>query len=177
VVDLDGQPALVLTRRASSLSHGGDWVFPGGAVDTAIESHEQAAVREAAEELGIEPGRIRVVGQLSRHGPIISGHLIETFVGVVDGTLGRDLVFAPDPDEVAEIEIVPIRELADPSRRRRAPLNDAGRLERIGSNDFAFEPDVADLLYYEIRPGHDLWGLQANMLEELLTHLAAHTTP
>jgi 8-oxo-dGTP pyrophosphatase MutT (NUDIX family) len=169
VVDLEGAAAVVVTRRAGSLSHGGDWVFPGGLVDGRDRSHSDAALRETSEELGVAPERIRVIGQLDRHGPIVTGHVIETYVGVIDGPPE----FEPDAHEVSEVAIVSVDDLLLPGRTRRGPVADAERASRIETAPGVFRPTLDDLLHYEIRPGAELWGLQANMLMELLQHLTA----
>jgi 8-oxo-dGTP pyrophosphatase MutT (NUDIX family) len=167
VVDQHGQAAVVVTRRAGTLSHGGDWVFPGGMLDADDDSSADGARREAAEELGIAVEHIRIVGQLDRFGPIVTGHVIDTYVGVIDG----HPQFAPDPGEVADIDVVLIDDLLHPGRTRRAPMADVARGRRLAAKLPRFEPDLGDLLHYEIRPGHELWGLQANILRTLLAHL------
>jgi len=67
------EPQLVLTLRASGLStHGGEVAFPGGRRDPEDESLVFTALREAQEEVGLEPALVEVVGplstQISRHG-------------------------------------------------------------------------------------------------------------
>lgn len=167
VVDLDGRAAVVVTRRAGSLSHGGDWVFPGGVLDDGDPSHADAARRETAEELGVAPDRIRVIGRLDRHGPIVTGHIIDTYVGVIDGPAE----FEPDAGEVSAVDVIAIDDLLLPGRARRGPVSDVERASRIETAPGEFRPALDDLLHYEVRPGQDLWGLQANMLAELLHHL------
>jgi 8-oxo-dGTP pyrophosphatase MutT (NUDIX family) len=163
VVDVDGKAAVVLTRRTKGMDHGGDWVFPGGRVDDKDTTHTEAARRETAEELGVDPERIDVIGQLTTHGPIITGYIIEVFVGVLRGSGG----FEPDAREVAEIAIIPLEDFLQPGRWFRAPMNPVNRHAAETASDL----DLSDLRHYSIDADHHLWGLQADILFELLHHL------
>jgi 8-oxo-dGTP pyrophosphatase MutT (NUDIX family) len=89
---IDGEAAVVVTRRPDTMSHhGAMWVFPGGRFDLGVDhTTTDTAVREAREELGLST--VRITAQLNSHGPISSGFLVDVFVGVVDpGSM------APDP--------------------------------------------------------------------------------
>ena len=163
VIEVDGQAAVILTRRTQGMDHGGDWVFPGGRLDDIDTSHAEAARRETAEELGIAPERIEVVGQLTTHGPIITGYVIEVFVGVVTGTEPLD----PDAGEVSEIATIPLIDFLQPGRFYRAPIDPALRHPAETAPDL----DLTQLRYYAIDDDHRLWGLQAEILYELLHHL------
>src|SRR5579884_1403108 len=62
----DGEPCLLFTRRASTLrAHSGEIAFPGGSVDVTDQSPVMTALREAEEEIGLEPARVRFLGLLS----------------------------------------------------------------------------------------------------------------
>jgi 8-oxo-dGTP pyrophosphatase MutT (NUDIX family) len=116
VVDDHGEAAVILTKRSATMpSHRDDWVFPGGRLDATDTSHADAARRETAEELGVDPGAIEIVGQLDTRGPIITGYLIETYVGILSTT-----ELAPDPREVAEVASVRLSALLDAGFR--API-------------------------------------------------------
>ena len=108
--------ALILTRRAVTLgSHPGQWALPGGRIDTG-ETPEQAALRELAEEVGLQLDPDAVLGRLddfvSR-----SGYAITPVV--VWAGAARALV--PNPGEVASIHRIPVAEFM----RADAPLLDA----------------------------------------------------
>ncbi|MDO8361682.1 MAG: CoA pyrophosphatase [Actinomycetota bacterium] len=163
VVELGGQAAVVLTRRTQGMDHGGDWVFPGGRLDDQDTTHAEAARRETAEELGIDPERIEVVGQLTTHGPIITGYVIEVFVGVVRGSEA----LVPDAREVSEIAVIPLADLVQPDRSFRGPMNPSHR----HPSETASTLDLSNLRHYSIDAEHHLWGLQADILHELLAHL------
>ena len=175
VVDDDGEAAVILTKRSATMpSHRDDWVFPGGGLDATDTSHAEAARREAAEELGVDPDTIEIVGQLDTRGPIMTGYLIETYVGILSTA-----ELAPDPREVAEVASVRLSALLDAGFR--APIradHDPGPLAgpvSLGPDPFAAFPGHAgrlnDLRHYPIRAGEHLWGMQADMLYELLDHL------
>ena len=108
-----GQAALILTRRALHLrKHAGQWALPGGRIDTG-ESAEQAALREMAEEVGLELGECAVLGRLddfvTRSGFIITPVVIWA---------GAAQHIQPNPAEVASIHRIPVTEFL----RDDAPL-------------------------------------------------------
>ena len=106
-------PALLLTRRAAGLrSHAGQWALPGGRID-AGETPEQAALRELAEEVGLQLEPDTIIGRLDDYATR-SGYLI-TPVLVWAGA-ARDI--EPNAAEVASIHRIPASELLRPD----APL-------------------------------------------------------
>jgi 8-oxo-dGTP pyrophosphatase MutT (NUDIX family) len=171
VVDVDGHAAVVVTKRAGTLDHGGDWVFPGGRVDDDDASHRDAARREAAEELGVDERHIEVVGQLTTYGPIVSGYVIEVYVGVLD----PNATLAPPADEVAEVAVVRVADLLHTDAHRRGAANIEGRVRSAEAAILGFTPDLSDLRHYRVRDDQHLWGLQADIIFELLRHLTGGT--
>ena len=111
-------PALLLTRRASTLrQHAGQWALPGGRID-AGETPEQAALRELHEEVGLQLAEDSLLGRLddfvSRSGYVITPVL--EWAGAA-----RELI--PNPQEVHSIHRIPVTEFlrADaPMLERRA---------------------------------------------------------
>jgi len=107
--DADGTPSFVLTRRAAKLrAHTGQWALPGGRLDPG-ETPATAALRELSEEVGLELDPASVLGLLDDY-PTRSGYCI-TPVVVWGGAEARLL---PNPDEVAAVYYVPLRELERP---------------------------------------------------------------
>jgi 8-oxo-dGTP pyrophosphatase MutT (NUDIX family) len=102
-------PAMLLTRRANGLnSHAGQWALPGGRIDDG-ESPEQAALRELAEEVGLQLEPSAILGRLddyvSRSGYVITPVLM--WGGVAP-------VLEPNPAEVASIHRIATREFLRP---------------------------------------------------------------
>ncbi len=106
-------PALLLTRRAANLrSHAGQWALPGGRID-AGETPEQAALRELAEEVGLQLDPSAVMGRLDDYATR-SGYLITPVLVWA----GAARVLQPNADEVASVHRIPVQELLRPD----APL-------------------------------------------------------
>lgn len=101
--------SVLLTRRADTLrSHTGQVAFPGGRLDPG-ETVWEAALREAHEEVGLEPAHVSLAG-LSTPYRTGTGFLVTPVVGFVP----PDLPLTPNPDEVAEVFETPFGFLMDP---------------------------------------------------------------
>ncbi len=148
--DESGEARVLLTRRSSSLrSHTGQVAFPGGRLDPG-ESAVHAALREASEEVGIQPGAVEILGELTMLTTVSSGSLVTPFVGA---TPGRPSV-RPNPEEVERVFDVRLADLL---------VDGVYRQERwpIGSG----EPKAVH--FFEVG-GEVVWGATAQMLYELL---------
>src|SRR5690606_20400714 len=111
----DDRACLPLTVRSGGLrNHTGQVSLPGGGVDPG-ETIERAALREAAEELGVEPASVRLLGRLTRLHIPVSGYLLHPVVGVVEARPR----FAPDEGEVARLMEIAVERLLEPGVVRR----------------------------------------------------------
>ena len=109
VIDRPGERTVVFTQRTAHLAdHAGQISFPGGRTHADDPSPEHTALREAQEEIGIEPARVQVLGRLPlyRTG---TGFEVTPIVGWAE----PPLEYRPDPHEVAEVFEVPLAFLLD----------------------------------------------------------------
>src|SRR6187549_3255033 len=107
--------SIPLTVRASGLRrHAGQVSLPGGATDPG-ETLAQAALREAHEEIGVDPAAVRILGELTPVHVLVSGFTLHPIVGITD----RRPDFMPAPGEVEEVLEVSLDHLRDASRIRQ----------------------------------------------------------
>ena len=110
----DGPDLLLIQRSEGLRLHAGQPAFPGGAIDAADSGPVAAALREAAEEVGLDPAGVEVVGTL----PELFIERTGFRVVPVLAWWRRPCAVAPvDPREVAAVERVAVTELADPAAR------------------------------------------------------------
>lgn len=109
------EPSVLLTQRNADLKdHPGQISFPGGRVEHQDGSPADTALREAAEEIGLDPAGVEVVGYLPAY-RTITGFRVTPVVA----TVAPPLVLRPDPNEVAEVFEVPLSHLLDPRNHQR----------------------------------------------------------
>ena len=115
LIPLMGSPsglALLFTRRTDTvLTHKGQISFPGGQQEEHEAETVETALRESYEEIGLEPSRVTVLGELDDVFTSVSGFVITPVVGVVEDA-GE---LRPAPDEVKSLLLVPIETLLDPN--------------------------------------------------------------
>ena len=141
------EPGLLLTIRHEGLrDHGGQVAFPGGRIDEG-EDARQAALREAWEELALDPGQVRVIGEAD-HYRTITGFGVTPIVGLVP----PDLDLTPNPAEVTDWFEAPLAFVLDPVNHQRREIVYKGRTRH----------------YFEILwEGRRIWGATAAMLVNL----------
>ena len=111
---LGNAPHVLLTQRTEHLStHAGQIAFPGGKVDAHDLSPEAAAVREAQEEVGLDPHYVRILGSLP-HYVTGTAFVITPVVALVDPAFEP----RPNPHEVADVFEVPLAFLMNPANHR-----------------------------------------------------------
>lgn len=137
---------MLFTERAAHLKdHAGQISFPGGRLGATGETPVEAALREAAEEVGLAPRAVAVLGCLDVH-LTGTGFAVTPVVGFVAGPFQP----RPDPTEVASVFEVPLDYILDP-RNTQSTYR-----ERFGTR---FR--TPELRY----GGHRIWGATAAMLE------------
>lgn len=138
-------------RHADLPDHAGQISLPGGRIDVG-EAAEAAALREAHEEIGVDPASVRILGSLTPLYVMVSRFVITAFVGVVDARPDFQLAVR----EVAELLEVPLSKLRDPA------------ILKLGTR--TREGYIVDFPFFEIGD-HQVWGATAMMLGELLSIL------
>lgn len=142
------EPSIVFTVRSNDLSrHAGEISFPGGLQDPG-ETLRETALREAFEEIGLDPAATELVGALPAVHTFVSGILVVPFVGM----LASPPVFTVSEEEIQEVLTFSVARLAAVERTVEI-AREGGRVWQ----GFAYELD-----------GHTIWGVTGWMLHALL---------
>lgn len=146
----DSEARVLLTRRADHMRRNqGEVAFPGGRVE-AGETPAEAALREAFEEVALDPAAVELIGELTALSTVTRPSGIQPVVGVL---AGRPAVRA-NPDEVSEVFDVSLSDLADPA---------------IFREEIWTLPDGAERpIYFFDVCNPPVWGATARVLKELL---------
>jgi 8-oxo-dGTP pyrophosphatase MutT (NUDIX family) len=144
-------PEVLLTRRSWMLRHHrGEISFPGGRMDPG-ESAVDTALREAQEEVGLDPATVEIVGELEHLNTVVSRSYIIPKVAVLTGSRPE---LRPSAAEVERIMWVPLAELLAPGTYHG---------EVWGT------PPTDRLLHFFELSDETVWGATAHMLVDLLT--------
>ncbi|WP_255191771.1 NUDIX hydrolase [Natronobeatus ordinarius] len=149
VVERDGEHHLLFTKRADHLGdHPGQMSFPGGGTEPTDGTILDTALREANEEIGLEPAEADVVGQLDDI-RTVTEYAVTPFVARIP-----DRAYDPDEREVAEIALLPLSGLLDPENYE---------YER---RDHPYYGDI--VVHYFHVDGYTVWGATGRILVQLL---------
>ena len=157
-VMMRAEPTVLLTERTAHLStHSGQVAFPGGRQDEQDADAVAAALREAQEEVCLDPAAVQVLGQL----PIYqtgSAFRVTPVVALVDPAA----VLQPNPHEVAGVFEVPLVFLMNPAHHHRHWVEIDGVRREWFSMPYQAEGQE-----------HFIWGATAGMLRNLYRFLVA----
>ena len=107
-----GRAEVVLTKRSSLLRHHpGQIAFPGGKVDATDAGPEAAALREAQEEIGLDPALVTVLGRLPPHETVTGFQVVPILARIT-----AEFTAVPEAGEVAEVFRAPLAHVTDPAR-------------------------------------------------------------
>ena len=145
------RPGLVFTERRSDLRrHAGEISFPGGRQDHSDEDLRRTALREAEEEIGLDPERVELVGALPPIGTYVTSYRVHPFVGLIPD--GLDL--RPNPAEVATVLNFELEQ-----------LRGAYAMRRLVRRGVPVRTPTFDI------DRHLIWGATGRILRDLLERL------
>jgi 8-oxo-dGTP pyrophosphatase MutT (NUDIX family) len=147
----DGPGVLMIQRPTTMRAHPGQVAFPGGGIDPG-ETPVAAALREAYEELGIDPALVQVIGETDgfRTG---TGYHVTPVLAVVPG----GIAISPNPGEVAQWFEPPFGYVIDPANQQRRTAEWSGR-----------RGDYVEILWQ----GHRIWGVTGAIIANLSHRVA-----
>lgn len=150
-----GEDYLVLMKRTENVAHHkGQISFPGGAHEPEDRDLVATALREANEELGIEPETVQVLGVMPNFYARVSNFIITPVVGRLKPEANAErLVFQANANEVAEVIEVPLRVLRDPS---------------IHHTEQRTHNNVTYRLHFYDYDGYEIWGATGRIIHEFL---------
>ena len=151
---------VLLTQRTAHLSkHAGQISFPGGRREDTDADAVATALREAQEEIGLDPAGVEVLGTMPTY-TTVTHFTVTPVVAIVE----RPAAYRPDPHEVESVFEVPLVDLMSPDRHQRHRYQWEGQ-----SRDFLAMP------WHDAEAGTErfIWGATAAMLRNLYRLLAA----
>ncbi|MEQ9468411.1 MAG: CoA pyrophosphatase [Ekhidna sp.] len=133
--------------------HSGQMALPGGRYEESDQDQFYTALRESQEEIGVDRGRVEIIGSLSEFFVAASNYMVLPVIGKIDHIPD----FVPEPREVDDIVTPPITHLIDPNRLKEKEI--------VVRSDFKMICP-----YYDLE-GRTVWGATAMMLSELVAIL------
>jgi 8-oxo-dGTP pyrophosphatase MutT (NUDIX family) len=161
VVHADDDVRVLLTQRPMHLrDHAGQVSFPGGRCEPEDADAAATALREAHEEVGLDPARVQVLGSLPTY-TTVTRFEVTPVLGLIDAPP----TYRIDPTEVAAAFEVPLLYLMDPARHRRHRYDWDGRQHHFLSMPWR-DPQPPHIERF-------IWGATAAMLRNLYRLLGA----
>ncbi len=163
IFETGGEARIILTKRPETMpSHRGEIAFPGGKLEAERDgSLRDAALREAHEEIGLDPHDVDVVAELDSLTTVASRFVLTPFVGLLD----TRPQLHPDPSEVVSVFDVAISELL---------RDDVYREERWDiPPDLGITPGRDRAIHFFELSDETVWGATARILAGLLAHFTA----
>ncbi len=152
------EPTVLLTLRTPHLStHSGQIAFPGGKVDETDADAVAAALREAREEIGLEPHFVEVLGQLPAYVTGSAFHITPVVALISPG-----FALNPNPHEVADVFEVPLAYLMNPTHHRHHQVDWQG-----------MQRHWLSMPYQDAATERFIWGATAGMLRNFYRFLRA----
>lgn len=153
----EGLTVLLTQRTAHLNSHSGQIAFPGGKVDPEDRDAAHTALREAQEEVGLDPALAEVLGTLPAYATG-SGFIVTPVLALVS----PQAILVPNPHEVADVFEVPLAFLMNPAHHRHHEVEWAGQKRHWMS-----------MPYVQDQHERFIWGATAAMLRNLYGYLRA----
>jgi 8-oxo-dGTP pyrophosphatase MutT (NUDIX family) len=154
LIDRPEGPSVLLTRRHEQLRHhAGQIAFPGGRIEAQDRGPVDAALREAAEEVGLSAAHVETIGFLDPFVTITGFHVIPVVARVATA-----FAAVPDPHEVDEVFEAPLAFLLDPANEHTFSVQANGRERRVIEMQFGT---------------YRIWGATAAMLVNFRRRLEA----
>jgi 8-oxo-dGTP pyrophosphatase MutT (NUDIX family) len=146
-----GLVAVFTERRGDLRRHAGEISFPGGRQDEPDEDLRLTALREAEEEIGLDPARVELVGALPPVGTFVTGYRVFPFVGLIE----PGHTWRPQATEVAQVLEFTLPDLVR-----------GHEMQRLLRKGVPIKTPT-----YTV-DGHLVWGATARIVESLLERLA-----
>lgn len=145
-----GECHVVFTKRSQKVKyHKGEISFPGGTVDPDDSDLLHTALREGAEEIGLDPRDVTILGRLDDVLTVTTGFIVATFVGIVP----YPYTFQINADEIAELILVPLQALAEECRVEASQMTRDGK--KVAAHSFYYQDYI-------------IWGATARIVKQLM---------
>ena len=150
LLEKDGQEHILFTERSHKVEyHKGEISFPGGKVDPGDASLVETALREGAEEIGLSPQDVTILGRMDDIVTLTTGFIVTPYVGRIP----YPYPFQVNRDEIAALILAPLQDLSTDCGAE-APQVIQGE-DRVGAHCFRYGD-------------HIIWGATARILQQFL---------